>query len=100
MAKVLHAEWAAPIVVVPKCDGTVHLSGAYKVKVNKELNNYQYLLPHPEDLMTSLTEGQKFSKLDLSAVYQQIPFAEESRQFVTINTHQGLYRYTQLYRLE
>ena len=46
--------------------------------------------------MTSLTGGQKLSKLDLSAVYQQMPLDEESRKFVTINTHWGLCRYTRL----
>ena len=62
--KVAHAEWAAPIVAVLKWDGTVPLCGDHKVTVNKELDIDQYPLPRPEDLMTSLTGGQKFSKLD------------------------------------
>ena len=94
--KVAHAEWAAPIVAVPKRDGTVRMCGDYKVTVNNELDIDQYPLPRPEDLMTSLTGGKKFSKLDLSAAYQQMPLDEESRKFVTINTHRGSYRYTQL----
>ena len=61
----------------------VRLCGDYKVTVNKELDIDQYPLPRPEDLMTG---GKKFSKLDLSAAYQQMALDEESRKFVTINT--------------
>ena len=60
--KVAHAEWAAPIVVVPKWDSTVRLCGEYKVTVNKELDIDQYALPRPEDLLTSLTGGQIFRR--------------------------------------
>ena len=83
--KVSHSEWAAPIVAIPKQDGTVCLCGNYKVTVNKELDIDQYPLSCSEDLMTSLTGGQKFSNLDLLAVYQQMSLAEESHQFVMIN---------------
>ena len=37
-----------------------------------------------------------FTKLDLSSAYQQMPLEEKSRQYVTINTHRGLYRYARL----
>ena len=96
LEKVSHADWAAPIVAVPKSDGTVRLCGDYKVTVNRDLDVDQYPLPVPEDLMSSLTGGQAFTKLDLSSAYQQMPLEEESRKYVTINTHRGLYRYTRL----
>ena len=37
-----------------------------------------------------------FSKLDLSHVYLQVPLDESSQQYVTINTHRGLFQYTRL----
>ena len=40
--------------------------------------------------------GAQFTKLDLSRAYQQILLEENSREFVTINTHKGLYRPTRL----
>lgn len=58
--KVSHAGWAAPIVAVPKWDGTVDLCGDYKVMANKELDIDQYPLPCPEDLMTYLTGDRNF----------------------------------------
>ena len=56
----------------------------------------QYPVPKAEDLLAILAGGQKFTKLDLSHAYQQVVLSEESRQYVTINTHKGLYRYNRL----
>ena len=53
-------------------------------------------MPRPDELMAQLAGGQKFSKLDLSQAYQQIELDCESRKYVTINTHQGLYQYTRV----
>ena len=46
--------------------------------------------------MAQLAGGQKFSKLDLSHAYQQILLDDDSRKFVTINTHLGLFQYTRV----
>ena len=94
--KVEYSEWAAPIVPVPKKNGQFRICGDFKVTINQALDVDQYPLPKPEDLFASLAGGKKFSKLDLSQAYQQLPLDEESTKFVTINTHRGLYRYTRL----
>ena len=56
----------------------------------------QYPLPKPEDLFATLAGGKKFTKLDLSQAYQQLTLDNESRKYVTINTHKRLYQYTRL----
>ena len=94
--KVDCSEWAAPIVPVPKGDGQIRVCGDYKVTVNANLEVDQHPLPKPEDLFTSLSGGQKFSKLDLKHAYQQMMLDSDSRKYVTINTHKGLYCYTRL----
>ena len=94
--KVTHSDWAAPVVVVPKGDGQIRLCGDYKVTVNKSLEVDQHPLPRPEDLFAALAGGVKFSKIDLTQAYQQMVLDEDSRMYVTINTHQGLFRYTRL----
>ena len=94
--KVEHSDWAAPIVPVPKKNGKFRICGDYKVTVNQALDVDQYPLPKPEDLFATLAGGKKFSKLDLSQAYQQLPLDAESTKYVTVNTHRGLYRYTRL----
>ena len=94
--KVTHSDWAAPIVVVPKGDGQIRLCGDYKVTVNKSLKVDQHPLPRPDELFAALSRGVKFSKIDLTHAYQQMTLDTDSRVYVTINTHQGLFRYTRL----
>ena len=91
-----HSEWASPLVPVPKKDGTLRICGDYKVTLNGALQVDQYPLPHPSDLFTCLTGGTKFTKLDLSAAYQQMSLDTESQKLVTINTHKGLFQFTRL----
>ena len=93
--KVLHGEWAAPVVVVSKGDGKIRLCGDYKVTVNKSLEVNQHPLPKPDKLFAALS-GVKFSKIDLTQAYQQMVLDKDSRVHVTINTHLGLFRYTRL----
>ena len=56
----------------------------------------QHPLPKPSDLMMCLTGGKIFTKLDLTAAYQQMLLDNESSKLVVINAHQGLYCYTRL----
>ena len=64
--------------------------------MNQELEIDQYLLPKPEELFATLAGGKIFTKLDLSQAYLQLQLDEKSTPFVTVNTHQGLYRYKRL----
>ena len=43
-----------------------------------------------------LAGGKTFTKLELSQAYQQLPLDKESKLYVVINTHKGLFRYTRL----
>ena len=90
------SNWAAPIITVPKPDGGIRICGDYKVTINPILEVDQYPVPKAEDLFATLAGGEKFTKLDLSHTYQQVLLSEESRQYVTVNTHKGLYQYNRL----
>ena len=92
LRKIDHSDWATPIVPV----GSIRICGDYKVTINPQLMVDQYPLPQPSDLMACLTGGQRSTKLDLTAAYQQMKLDEKSTKLVTINTHKRLYEFTRL----
>ena len=55
----------------------------------------RYPIPRIKDLFARLAGGKAFTKLDFSQAYQQLVLEEESREYVVINTHKGLFRYVQ-----
>lgn len=94
--KVEHSEWASPTVPVMKPDGGMRICGDYSVTINKYATLEQYPVPSLEELLSNLSGGKKFTKLDLSQAYHQLELTPESRKYTTINTHKGLYQYKRL----
>ena len=83
------------MVHIPKADGTTRLCGDYAVTVYPQLNVPQLPIPLPEVVFVKLQGRKRFTKLDLKNAYQ-LPLDPDSQQFVTINTHHGLYQYKRL----
>ena len=96
ISPVKHSQWAAPIVPVPKKDGSVRICGDFKVTVNQASLTEQYPLPRAENLFADLSGGKYFTKLDLSNVYLQLPLSNAAKKYVTINTYKGLFQYNRL----
>ncbi|XP_046546911.1 uncharacterized protein K02A2.6-like [Haliotis rubra] len=93
---VQHSEWATPIVPVLKSDQTVRLCGDYKVTVNQACKPDPYPIPRIEDLYAKLSGGKSFTKIDLRDALLQLPIDEKSKDYTTINTHRGLFRFNRL----
>lgn len=93
LEKVVHSEWASPVVWVPKSDGKFRLCGDFKVTLNPVLDVDQYPLPKPQDLFATLAGGKKFTWIDMSQAYLQLTLDDHSQKFVVINTHKGLYKF-------
>ena len=90
------SEWATPIVPVLKKDGSVRLCGDFKITLNPNLNVQQYPLPKIDDILTTLTGGKRFSKIDLKQAYLHMVMDDKSKSLLVINTHKGLFRFTRL----
>ena len=96
LEKVDYSNWATPIVPVRKPSGEVRVCGDYKITINPVLKVKEHPLPTSDELLQTLNGGEKFSKLDMSSAYQQVQLDENSREYLTINSHLGLFRYTRL----
>ena len=96
ISPVQHSQWAAPIVPIPKSDGTVRICGDFKTTINQASVTETYPLPRVDDLFADLSGGRLFTKLDMSNAYLQLPLSDESKQYVTINTHKGLFQFNRL----
>jgi len=90
------SSWAAPVVPVIKKNGKIRLCGDYKLTINQASSTETYPYQELMSCMPTYQEESFFSKLDLSNAYLQLPLDEQSKQYVTINTHKGLFRYNRL----
>ena len=94
---VTFSDWAAPIVAIRKSDKqSVRICGDYKMSVNPVSKLDRYPIPRVEDLFATLSGGESFSKIDLSQAYNQVLLDEDSKQYMVINMHMGLFRYNRL----
>ncbi|RXN24195.1 Transposon Tf2-9 poly [Labeo rohita] len=98
LTKVEWSEWATPIVPVIKKGktGDAHICGDFKVTIHPVLHAVQYPLPCIEDIFASLSGGEHFSKIDLAQACLEMEMDEQSKKFLTIKTHEGLYQYNHI----
>ncbi|XP_031553785.1 uncharacterized protein K02A2.6-like [Actinia tenebrosa] len=88
-----YSEWAAPIVTPVKKDSSVRVCGDFKVTINPQLEIDEYPLPRIEDIYANLSGGKQFSTLDFRQAYLQMEVDEQSKHYLTVNTHRGLFQY-------
>jgi len=91
----LSAEWAFPVVVVPKSDGTMRFCVHYE-QLNDLTVRDVYLLTHIDDCIDFLRDAKVFYTLDCNSGYCKIPVAEEDRDKTSFVCHEGTYRYIRL----
>jgi len=92
---VRHADWAAPVMVVKKSDGSARLCIDYSTVLKDALQLHQHSLPVPEDIFATLNGGHVFSRIDFSDAYLQVEF-DDSKRLCNINTHRGVDVYQRL----
>ena len=86
------SEWASPVVLVPKSDGTLRFCVDYR-RLNAVTIKDSYPLPRMDECIDSLGDANVFSTLDCNSGYWQVPVREEDRDKTAFTCHSGLYRY-------
>ena len=85
-----NSEWASPVVLVPKPDGSMRFCIDYR-RLNALTIRDSYPLPRMDECIDSLGDAQFFSTLDCNSGYWQIPVDPADRAKTTFTSHEGLY---------
>ncbi|KAG7310777.1 hypothetical protein JYU34_003593 [Plutella xylostella] len=89
------SDWATPLVIANKPDGSLRICADYKVTLNPYLAVDKYPVPKIEDLFTNLNGSSLYSRIDLSQAYNQVEL-NDPQKYTVINTHRGLFKYNRL----
>ena len=86
------SEWASPIVLVDKKDGTLRLCIDYR-RLNAESLADAHPMPQIDDLIDRLGKAKFITTLDLTCGYWQVPMARISRHLSAFTTPFGLFQF-------
>ena len=89
------SEWASPVVLVRKQDGSVRWCLDYR-KLNDVTVKDAYPLPRIDMCLDCLAGARYFSILDLQSGYWQILLSEKDRAKTAFITKYGLFEYTKM----
>ena len=89
------ANYAAPIVLVSKPDGSIRFCTNYTL-LNKVTIFDCEPMPSPDYVYSKVTNCKYFTKIDLSKGYWQVPVRECDRDKTSFITPDGLYRYLRM----
>ena len=64
--------------------------------LNQAIIRERHVIPTIHDVVSDLNGCKVFTKIDLNKRNHQIPLLSDPRQFTTLSTHVGLFRYKRL----
>ena len=76
-----------------KTDQSIRICGDYEMTINRCSKSDNYTFPRIGDLYASLGGGVSCTYLNLESAYLQISLDEDTKDYLTINTHRGSYRF-------
>ena len=88
-------DWCAPMVVVPKPNGTVRIC-VDLTKLNQSVRRERHILPSVEDTLAQLGNAQVFTKLDANSGFWQVRLSKASSPLTTFITPFGRYCFHRL----
>ena len=84
--------WTAPVVLVSKKDGSTRFCIDYR-RLNSCTAQYNYPIPHIDDIFAQLAGSCCFSTMDLKSGYHQIPMRKKDCEKTAFVTHVGVYKW-------
>ena len=85
--------WAAPVVLVPKADGSRRLCIDYR-KLNLVTVSDPYPIPRIEDMIDNVGGSRWITAIDLTKGYWQVPMEKTSQPKTAFVTPWGKYEFT------
>ena len=86
------SEWASPILMVKKKDGSLRFCIDYR-KLNNVTKHDSFPLPNIQDCLSSLSGHCVWlSTLDMASGYWQMAMDEDSQEKAAFTTHRGLFQ--------
>ena len=89
------SEWASPVVLAPKADGSLRFCIDYR-RLNAVTRRDSYPIPRMDDCMDTLGSANIFSTLDANWGYWQLPVREQDRKYTAFSSHEGLFEFNRL----
>jgi len=89
------SEWASPVVLVTKKDGSPRFCVDYR-KLNAVTIRDSYPIPRMDDCIDSLGNARVFTTLDCNSGYWQIPVAPEDKDKTAFVTHTGSWQFIRM----
>ena len=86
------SDWASPIVLVRKKDGSIRLCVDYR-KLNAQSKVDAYPMPRIEDILDRVGKANFITTLDLARGYRQVPVSDEDRHKTVFTSPFGLYQF-------
>ena len=92
IVKPSRSDYASPVVLVPKKDGTKRLCIDYR-QLNRKVIKDRYPLPLIEDQLDRLQGAKVFSTLDLENGFFHVPIHEDSQKYTAFVTPFGQFEF-------
>ncbi|GFX94217.1 retrovirus-related Pol polyprotein from transposon 17.6 [Trichonephila clavipes] len=89
------AEYASPIVMVKKKDGSSRMCIDYR-KLNQKLVKDKFLLPIIEDVLDTLQEAKVYSTLDLRNGFFHVDVDEDCRKYTSFIVPDGQFEFNKV----